>query len=126
MKFNNYIQPKSVIQDGLAIRFPNVRFVETYDALNEIGTNFDEDITYLSDVDCLGSVGEKAFGIQVKLMIEGRANGSYFVSEQMKHSFADFTSDFSGKVFIVFSLDGEIANPKIIGEIADEIARLQT
>ena len=125
MLVNPYIQPKSVNQDGLVVCFPNVRFVETYDALNEIGTNFDDDITYLSDVDCLGYVGEKAFGVQVKLMVAGRANGSYSVSERMKHSFSDFTSDFSGKVFIVFDLDGEIGNPEIIGEIADEIARLQ-
>ena len=43
----------------------------------------------------------------------------------MKNSFAAFQADFSGKVFIVFSLDGEIGNPEIIQEIAEEVARLQ-
>lgn len=43
----------------------------------------------------------------------------------MKGSFTRFSEDYSGKVFIVFSLDGEIGNPEIIQEIADEITRLQ-
>jgi len=42
----------------------------------------------------------------------------------MKGSFAEFTDDFSGKVLIVFSLDGEIGNPEIVGEIKREIERL--
>lgn len=125
MLTNPCIRPKSVIHDGLAIRFPGVRFVETYDALYAIGTNFDDDIDYLVDVDYLGYVDEKAFGIQIK-SITDRANlGNYVVSGRMKASFDSFTADFSGNVFIVFSLDGEIANSKIIGEIADEITRLQ-
>jgi hypothetical protein len=32
--------------------------------------------------------------------------------------------EFAGKVFIVFSLDGEIANKQVFGEIDAEIARL--
>ena len=42
----------------------------------------------------------------------------------MKGSFAAFTDDFSGKVFIVFSLDGEIGNPEVVREIEREIERL--
>ncbi|WP_460912418.1 hypothetical protein [Spirosoma areae] len=43
----------------------------------------------------------------------------------MKASFASFQQDFTGKVFIIFSLDGEIGNPEIIPEIAEEINRLR-
>ncbi|GHT31695.1 hypothetical protein FACS189415_1060 [Bacteroidia bacterium] len=42
----------------------------------------------------------------------------------MKASFADFESKFGGKVFVVFSLDGEIANKEVIAEIEKEIGRL--
>jgi len=42
----------------------------------------------------------------------------------MKASFADFEEKFGGKVFIVFSLDGEIANKAVIEEIQKEIDRL--
>jgi hypothetical protein len=43
----------------------------------------------------------------------------------MKASFADFEEQFGGKVFIVFSLDGEIANKEIIPEIRGEIERVE-
>ncbi|MDR2138206.1 MAG: hypothetical protein LBP50_01455 [Tannerella sp.] len=46
-------------------------------------------------------------------------------TERMKASFADFGERFGGKVFVVFSLDGEIANKEIIREIAAEIERLK-
>jgi hypothetical protein len=42
----------------------------------------------------------------------------------MKASFAEFEEKFGGKVFVVFSLDGEIANKEIIQEIRNEINRL--
>ena len=44
----------------------------------------------------------------------------------MKANFNDFTSQFGGKVFIVFSLDGEIANLEVVEEIRKEIERLRT
>jgi len=34
-------------------------------------------------------------------------------------------NNFGGKVFVVFSLDGEIANQEVITEIQKEIARLK-
>jgi hypothetical protein len=43
----------------------------------------------------------------------------------MKASFADFEERFGGKVFVVFSLDGEIANKEIINYIKKEIDRLR-
>jgi hypothetical protein len=44
-------------------------------------------------------------------------------TERMKASFADFEQKFGGKVFIVFRLDGEIANKEIIREIKAEAER---
>ncbi len=111
--FDGYIREKSVIYDGLAKIFPEVRFEESPPELDHSG-----------DVDYLGYVGEKAFGIQIKPTTAKGNFGNYSVSERMKASFAAFQDDFSGKVFIVFSLDGEIGNPEIIQEITDEIARL--
>jgi hypothetical protein len=43
----------------------------------------------------------------------------------MKASFADFEEKFGGKVFVVFSLGGEIANKEVIVEIQEEIERLK-
>jgi hypothetical protein len=110
---NGYIREKSVIYDGLAKIFPTVRFEESPPELDHSG-----------DVDYLGFVGELAFGVQIKPTTAKSNFGNYSVSERMKNSFADFTEEFSGKVFIVFSLDGEIANQDIIPEIATEIKRL--
>ena len=112
--FDGYIREKSVTYDGLAKLFPSVRLEESPPELDHSG-----------DVDYLGFVGDKAFGIQIKPTTAKSNFGNYSVSELMKGSFAQFTEEYSGKVFIVFSLDGEIGNPEIIGEIADEIARLQ-
>jgi len=43
----------------------------------------------------------------------------------MKASFDNFKKDFGGNVFIVFSLDGEIANEQVIDKIKVEIERLK-
>ncbi len=112
--FDGYVREKSVIHDGLAKLFPDVRFEESPPELDHAG-----------DVDYLGYVGEKAFGIQIKPTTAKANFGNYSVSERMKNSFAAFQEDFSGKVFIVFSLDGEVGNPEIIAEIAAEIVRLR-
>jgi hypothetical protein len=49
---------------------------------------------------------------------------NYSATERMKASFADFEDKFGGKVFVVFSLDGEIANKEVIEEIRNEIERI--
>ena len=73
----------------------------------------------------MGYVGEKAFGIQVK-PITARSNfGNYSPSERMKANFRDFEAEFGGKVFIIFSLDGEIANSEVLKEIELEVERLK-
>lgn len=111
--YDGYIREKSVIYDGLAKIFTNVSFEESPPELDHAG-----------DVDYLGYVGEKAFGIQIKPTTAKANFGNYSVSDRMKASFSAFTDDFRGKVFIVFSLDGEIGNPDIIPEIEREIERL--
>ena len=63
-------------------------------------------------------------GIQIK-PVTAKANfGNYSATERMKASFAEFSERFGGKVFVVFSLDGEIANSAVIEEIRSEIERL--
>jgi hypothetical protein len=84
------------------------------------------DADLCGDIDYLGWVGNKAFGIQIK-PVTAKANfGNYSVTERMKTSFDNFTERFSGKVFIVFSLDGEIGNPEVLDQIKTEIARLES
>ncbi len=43
----------------------------------------------------------------------------------MKNSFTGFEEQYGGKVFIVFSLDGEIRNKEVIEQIRQEIERLK-
>ena len=112
--FDGYIREKSVVNDGLAKYFPFVKFEESPPELDHSG-----------DVDYLGYIGEKAFGIQVKPVTAKSNFGNYSISERMKASFQDFEADYGGKVFIVFSLDGEIANKEILIYIEQEIDRLK-
>ena len=113
--YDGYVREKSVVNDGLAKIFPNILFEESPPELDHAG-----------DIDYLGYVGEKAFGIQIKPITAKSNFGNYSLSERMRASFMAFTSDFHGKVFIVFSNDGEIGNKEIIEEIAKEIKRLES
>jgi MjaI restriction endonuclease len=113
--YDGYIREKSVINHGLAKIFPDTRFEESPPELDHAG-----------DIDYLGYVGEKAFGIQIKPITAKSNFGNYSPSERMKASFEAFTEDFKGKVFIVYSNDGEIGNTEIINEITKEIDRLST
>jgi hypothetical protein len=82
-------------------------------------------LDHAGDIDYVAKVGDKAFGIQIK-PVTAKANfGNYSATERMKASFADFEEKFGGKVFVVFSLDGEIANKAVIEEIKTEIERLE-
>ena len=110
----NGFREKSVVNDGLAKHFPEVRFAES-----------DNDLDHAGDIDYLGFVGDKAFGIQIK-PITAKANfGNYSITERMKNNFLDFEKKYQGKVFIVFSLDGEIGNAEVIKDIEAEIKRLK-
>lgn len=112
--FDGFIREKSVVNDVLAKHFPEVKFIES-----------DNDLDHAGDIDYLGFVDKKAFGIQIK-PITAKANfGNYSVSERMKVNFLDFEKKYQGKVFIVFSLDGEIGNKEVIKEIEAEIKRLK-
>ena len=112
--YDGYLREKSVVNDGLAKIFLDVHFEES-----------SADLDHTGDIDYLGYVTEKkAFGIQIK-PITAQANfGNYSVSERMRASFDSFKDIYKGNVFIVFSLDGEIANKEIINQIKTEIERL--
>ncbi len=112
--YDGYLREKTVVFDVLAKEFPTVRFEES-----------DPEMDHAGDIDYLGYVGELAFGLQIK-PVTAKANfGNYSPSERMRVSFAEFTERFKGKVFIVYSLDGEIANPEVLDSIRAEIARLK-
>ncbi len=112
--FDGYLREKSVVNDGLAKIFKGIEFEESPSELDHAG-----------DVDYLGYVTkELAFGIQIKPVTAKSNFGNYSVSERMKASFESFKNDFGGNVFIVYSLDGEIANKEVIEQIEKEIKRL--
>jgi len=112
--YDGFSREKAVVTDELEVRFPGVTFVESEPELDHAG-----------DIDYLGYVGEKAFGIQVK-PVTAKANfGNYSPSERMKASFREFERQYGGKVSIIFSLDGEIANKEVLTEIEKEIERLR-
>lgn len=112
--FDGFIREKSVIEDNLAKAFPDVKFEES-----------DPELDHAGDVDYLGWVGERAFGIQIK-PVTAKANfGNYSVSERMKAGFENFTKKFGGQVFIVFSVDEKIQNKDVIKQIDQEIKRLK-
>lgn len=113
--FYGYLREKSVINDGLAKIFPEIKFEESTAELDHAG-----------DIDYIGYVTENlAFGIQIKPVTAKSNFGNYSVSERMKSGFQNFTDEFGGKVFIVFSLDKEINNKEVISEIEKEIFRLR-
>lgn len=112
--YDGFYREKSVVTDNLAKEFPDVRFVES-----------DPQLDHAGDIDYLGYIAEKAFGIQIK-PVTAKANfGNYSPSERMKTSFREFGQKYGGKVFIVFSVDDEIKNKEVIDEIRKEIQRLQ-
>jgi len=73
----------------------------------------------------VAKVGDRAFGIQIK-PVTAKANfGNYPPTERMKASFTEFEEQYGGKVFVVFSLDGEIGNKEVIEQIRQEIERMK-
>lgn len=111
--FDGFVREKSVIEDNLAKSFPNIRFEES-----------DPELDHAGDIDYLGWIGQKAFGIQIK-PVTAKANfGNYSATERMKASFSDFTSKFGGQVFVVFSIDDKITNKEVVDQIGVEIKRL--
>jgi len=112
--YDGFIREKSVVEDNLAQQFLEVRFEQS-----------DPELDHAGDVDYLGWVGTKAFGIQIK-PVTAKANfGNYSASERMKASFDNFSKKYGGQVFIVFSIDDKISNHEVIEQIAKEIKRLR-
>lgn len=116
--YDGFITEKSVINDFLAKIFPEIIFEES-----------DSDLDHSGDVDYIGKVGIKAFGIQIK-PITGNANfGNYKLTERMQANFDAFEQKYGGKVFVVFSTKignkKEIQNKEVIDEIRLEIIRLK-
>ena len=112
--FDGFLRVKSVVNDGLAKIFPDIIFEES-----------DSELDHAGDIDYVAKVGDRAFGIQIK-PVTAKANfGNYSPTERMKASFAEFEEQYGGKVFVVFSFDGEIGNKEIIEQIRQEIERLK-
>lgn len=111
--YDGYLREKTVINDGLAKEFPEITFTES-----------DPDLDHAGDVDYIAKVGNSYIGIQIKPITANANFGSFSLSERMKSSFESFKEQFGGNVFIVFSIDGEIANKDVIIQIRQEINRL--
>lgn len=112
--YDGYIREKSVVFDSLADEFPDYEFEES-----------DPELDHAGDVDFVINVGDYKIGLQIKPVTAKSNFGGYSLSARMKSSFDDFTEMFGGKVFIVYSLKGEVANEDVIPAIAREIKRLE-
>ena len=77
--FDGFLTEKSVINDFLAKKFPEVVFEES-----------DSDLDHAGDVDYMGKVGNKAFGIQIKPVTANSNFGNYNLSERMQANFQEF------------------------------------
>ncbi len=111
--YDGYLREKSVINDGLARLFPNVEFAES-----------DPELDHAGDIDYVAKVGDAYIGIQIKPITASANFGCYSLTERMKASFESFKEEYGGNVFVVFSLDGEIANKEVVEQIKLEIERL--
>lgn len=111
--YDGYLREKSVINDGLAKLFPYLVFEES-----------DPELDHAGDIDYVAKIGNASIGIQIKPITVSANFGSYSLTERMKASFESFKEQYGGNVFVVFSLDGEIANKDVIEQINNEINRL--
>ena len=105
--YDGYVREKSVINDGLARKFKDVVFDD-----------------HAGDIDYVAKIGSCQIGIQIKPVTANANFGGYSLPERMKASFADFTEKYGGKVFVVYSLKGEIANTEVIDKFAEVITGL--
>lgn len=111
--YDGYLREKSVINDGLAKLFPSIKFEES-----------DPELDHAGDIDYVAKIGNASIGIQIKPITASANFGSYSLTERMKASFESFKEQYGGNVFVVFSLDGEIANKEVVSNIENEINRL--
>lgn len=114
--YDGYVREIFTVEEVLAKRFPKVRFEQSPEELDHAG-----------DIDYLCWVGKHAFGLQIKPSTTNANFGNYSTSERMKKSFESFTAKYVGRVFIVVSVDEEIANwDSLQSDIQAEVARLQS
>ncbi len=90
--FDGFLLEKSVVNDGLAKIFPEVKFEES-----------DPELDHAGDIDYIGKVGNKAFGIQIKPITASANFGNYNITDRMSSSFREFEEKYGGKVFVIFS-----------------------
>jgi hypothetical protein len=88
----------------------------------EINLELDD---YVSDIDYVTQIGDRTVGIQIKSVTEESEIENYSATERMRACLKTFEEEFGGKVFVVFSLDEEIANRDVVVEIGAEIGRLR-
>lgn len=116
--YDGFLLEKSVVNDGLAKQFPDVVFEES-----------DPELDHAGDIDYIGRVGNKAFGIQIKPITANANFANYNITDRMSKSFQDFEKKYGGKVFVVFSSRSgnkkDIVNKEIVDEIEKEIERLK-
>lgn len=112
--YDGYETEISVIYDNLAKEFPEVLFEESNPELDHAG-----------DIDYIGKINGKAFGIQIKPITANASLGNYDVTARMEQSFQDFENTYGGRVFIVYSTDGRARNTDVYAMIANEIKRIK-
>jgi hypothetical protein len=105
---------KSVVNDPLAKQFPEIVFEET-----------NPDLDHAGDIDFIGKVGNRAFGLQIKPITVHASLGNFSVTARMEQSFREFEKEFGGRVFIIFSAEDKIKNKEVINDIRAEIVRLK-
>lgn len=117
--YDGFLLEKSIVNDVLVKAFPEVEFEESSEELDHAG-----------DIDYIGKVGKKAFGIQIKPITANSNFGNYNISERMSDSFKTFEQKFGGKVFVIFSTrernKKEIVNKDVLEQIKLEIKRLKS
>jgi len=112
--YDGYLTEKSVVFDNLAKVFKDVQFEES-----------DPELDHAGDIDFIGKVSEKAFGLQIKPVTVNANLGNYDVSARMQNSFRDFQNKYGGQVFIIYSVDEKIMNKDVYDKIRTEIERLK-
>ena len=112
--FDGYLTEKSVVHDTLAKEFPDIVFEET-----------NPDLDHAGDIDFIGKVGNRAFGLQIKPITAHASLGNFSVTARMEQSFREFEKEFGGRVFIIFSAEDKIKNKEVIDDIQAEIIRLK-
>ena len=116
--YDGFLLEKSVVNDGLAKSFPDVEFEES-----------DPELDHAGDIDYIGKIGNKAFGIQIKPITANANFGNYNITDRMSNSFQDFEEKFGGKVFVVFSTrtgnKKDIVNKDVLKDIEKEVERLK-